>query len=329
VKLPVRYRIQYTIDGTVLDGEVTQRQYAVATPEIVMRFETDRDLHFPLFPDLAEYAAHGDTLELLVPLLSASWFEVPIRLSENPRLKQACETGEITLRLMSSSGECLLRASDMRSQRWRSPNPESWRPPAIRDRLLIQLGRDGVPHPHPGAAKVRPIQEAESSERLIVLHKLRLPERSTCVFCGHGAAVSREHAVPDWARRSGDIGITVRACVPCNNGLSKLEEDVADICRRGPSELSAGERFIAAVWAIKTIWVLGRALDIDPLQGAGEELVSRLTRAAPPAAIGPNSIREIYSSFEISASVNFLRYTDDWVMLCVANLVTSVWFDHG
>ena len=72
VNLAVRYSIRYTVDGTALEGEVSLRQYALASAEIVMTFETERDLGLGLYPDIAEYSFDDQVFELLIPTLQSS-----------------------------------------------------------------------------------------------------------------------------------------------------------------------------------------------------------------------------------------------------------------
>lgn len=334
MNLAVRYRIEYLLDGTVLEGIVDQRQYAVATAQIVMYLEDCPELFLNLYPDIIEYSYDDDALELLIPALSTEWIETPIRPEENPRLMRACQTGELSLRIVTPFEERAFRASHALSGRWMSENPDSWMPSNVRERLLIRIGRDGTPSAHDAATKVHTIQEAPADgEHLIVLKNLVLPPRSTCIFCDALQPDTREHALPAWATEPDSTGITVESCGRCNNGLSQLEHAVSDISRRDSSDLSPGERLLVGEWAIKTIWVIGKALGVDPLRGSGDDLVSRLIGAsAPRSSTSSHQIREVYSSVESSESLSFLKYsgaatTTPWALLRVANLVTSVWFE--
>ena len=91
-ELAVRYSIRYTVDGTALEGEVSQWQYALATAEIVMTFETERDLRRGLYPDIAEYIFDDEGLEVLIPTLSVEWMKTPFLLAEDPGLRAAYAT---------------------------------------------------------------------------------------------------------------------------------------------------------------------------------------------------------------------------------------------
>lgn len=233
VNIPVRLQVGVQTDGTVLEGPNRSRQYAVASA--LVQFAFDDELPIGLFPDIAQYRYDPDDgLWISLPLLTTEWTEVPSELV-NDRLRQACTTGEITLRLVTPSNQRDLRATDFKSERWLSDNPLRWQPPAVRDRLLVQLGRDRQLNNHPAASKVTTIADAEDMYR-VHLRNVVLPERSTCIFCDGPNPNSREHAVPDWARPEEEDGITVAACESCNNALSGLEESVAQISSEAPDE---------------------------------------------------------------------------------------------
>ena len=324
------YNIKYTIDGTALDGETTRRPYAVATAEIGMRIETKRALHLDLHPDIVQYAYDDEALELLIPSLSPDWIRTPIKLADNPRLRLALETEEVTVRITTADEERVFRATHIASKRWGSDDPVSWKPGPVRNRLLIQTGRDGAPSRHHEASRVRTIREL-GDEHLVVLHDLVLPTRTTCVFCDAARPASSEHVVPKWAKEHGEMGITVASCLRCNNRLSKLESAIADISRRRPEALNMAERTLLFGWTVKTISVLGRALHIDPLLAWGDQAAASLLG---PAVIRPVEchvdVDEVFSSVDPTPSASFLKYSSadldrPWALLRVRNLVTSIW----
>jgi hypothetical protein len=327
------FRIQVGVqtDGTVLEGPNRPRQYAVASA--LVQFLFDEELPIGLIPDIAQYHYDPDgSLRILLPLLTTEWIEVPIDLL-NDRLLQACTTGEITLRLVTPSHQRDLRATAFESERWLSDNPLQWQQPAVRDRLLVQLGRDRQLNNHPAASKVSTIADAENMYR-IRLRNLVLPERTTCIFCDRPNPDSREHAVPFWARPEDEDGITVAACDPCNNSLSGLEDSIAQISREAPSEFRDEQSAQLCSWAVKTIWVITRALGMDALHGSGDATVSRLL-GKPSVATGdpeaPWAIARCHASIDPSPPGNYLTYsTDDtdpaWAVLQIANLTISVWY---
>ncbi len=328
----MRYAIEYTIEGTVLEGELTRRQYAVAAAQIVMEIDTDLPLHLALHPDIAQYSFDDESIDLVIPMLSAEWIETPIRLGENPRLKSACVAGEISLRLVTPTEERVLHATHAGASRWLSGDPGRWSPPTTRDRLLIQVGLDGMLNSHPNASKVRVVEESTEGDHLTLLRDLVLPERSACIFCDMPQPETREHVLPAWATPEGETGITVACCYRCNNHLSGLEMEVSEISRRGTADLTEGERLLVAQWALKTIWALGKALGTDPLRGSGDEFISRLMELGSGTTPGEPQymITDIYTSVEASEPWSALHYCDSgdesaWAMLRVVNLVTSVW----
>lgn len=326
----VRFNLEYTIDGTVLDGMVTRRQYAVAEARIVMHLDLGPLPILGVLPDIAQYSFDDEWIEIAVPLVLDGWHQLPLRLDDNPRLRRACETGEIGLRIVTPVEERVLRVTHEASARWSSRNPDLWSPPTERDRLLIQVGRDGELNMHPNASKVRAIGEA-GDECLVPLSDLVLPRRSTCIFCDAPDPDSMEHAVPAWATAAGETGITVASCTRCNNRLAFLESAVADISRRNSTELSPADTTLIWVWAAKTIWVIGKALDVDPLCGFGDDHVAGLVemedRDQGPAEFVLDGVRV---SIDGSESGNFIRYSgpdaaSPWAMLRVGNTLVSIW----
>lgn len=329
MKIGARFNVEYVVDGTVLAGSIDQRQFATATAQIVVRLETDLRLHLGLYPDIAQFAYDADTFELLIPLLSQEWISTPLRPSENRLLEQACRTGEINVRLISENEEHTLHATVIYSDRWTSSGSSTWSPPSERDRLLLPVGRDGAALMHPNGTRVQKIR-SEPAEHVLKLRNLVLPRRSTCVFCNRLHPESREHVVPDWAREEDERGVTVEACEPCNNSLSELESDVADISRRGAALADTLERLIVGAWSIKTIWTISKSLSIDPLDGSGDEYVAALLgrKSTDP---GRAEITGIFSTVEPSSDAGFIRFqtsqsSESWVMLRVRNLITSIYF---
>lgn len=103
VNIPVRLQVGVLTDGTVLEGPNRPRQYAVASALVQLAF--DDELPIGMFPDIAQYRYDPDDgLWILLPLLTTEWTEVPSELI-NDRLRQACTTGEITLRLVTPSNQ--------------------------------------------------------------------------------------------------------------------------------------------------------------------------------------------------------------------------------
>lgn len=331
MKLETRYEIEYVIDGSVLEGEITKRQYGLADAQVVMRFETTMPLHLAVMPDIVQYRYDNRSLQLVIPLLSAEEIDTPIRLAEHPRLLEACRTGEIKVRVETPTEGRVFHATSSDSERWLSDDPGQWEPPGDRLRLLIQLGVDGAPNAHPAAFKVRSVAEAADGEMVIPLQDLVLTARSTCIYCDDTDPDTREHVLPSWATPSGATGITTACCGPCNHRLSGLEEIVSKISRRKDPDLSLADRTAVGLWAVKTIWAVGTALGIDSLRGAGDSTVSDLIgRAGTDGEPRDFEIADVYSSVEEPGSISFVRCSTDesdrpWVMLRVLNLVTSIW----
>lgn len=332
VNVPIRFRIGLRTDGTVVEGRATRRQYAVATAVVEMHFQTDDDLHLGLVPGVAHYRyGGGDELWVLVPMLSADWIEVRGGL-RNPRVKEACASGEIELLLATRTERRELRATCIESARWDSTEllPE---PPRVRERLLVQLGRDGELNDHPAASKVVTVEDPTDMYR-VELRNLVLPRRSTCIFCDAASPTTSEHAVPAWAKAPGDPGITVASCQRCNNALSSLESAVADISRRAPVELGIAERRLLFLWGVKTIWVISRSLGLDGLHGSGDSLVLALLGAESATRSESTPGWELvaeHSSIEPSQPGNYLTFSVDdsdpaWAVLQVSNLAISIWF---
>ena len=317
---------EVAIVGATIAGCGSQRQYAVTEAEIRLNLDTTRDLHLALHPDVAKYRYDSGTIEILIPLLSREWIRTPVKLDAHPLLTKACETGSIKVRIVTPTEERTFVAAHMQSDRWLADL--SWSTPSARDRVLIQIGRDGVPSSHPKATRVQTVED-DPEEYFIHLGDLVLPARTTCIFCDSPKPDTREHALPSWATPPGGMGITVACCGSCNNALSFLESAVADIHRSKPSSLGNSERLLVGSWAIKTIWAIGKALDYDPLKGAG---TTHLSRFIPAITSGPSDpeyvVSEVYSSVE-SVSYNYIKFSADpshtkWAMLHIMGIVTSV-----
>jgi hypothetical protein len=129
----------------------------------------------------------------------------------------------------------------------------------------------------------------------------------------------------------GETGITVAACGSCNSSLSGLESDVADLSRTRRERLTQPESFIVKLWAIKTIWVLGKSLSIDPLHGFGEGIVRDLTGTSDVTSVPQvGIIDDALVTVEPASTLRVLTYLDgqseqSWVTLQMRNLVTSIW----
>lgn len=329
MNLSVRFRVEYVVDGTVLHGAVDQRQFGVCTARVVMTIDTERDLVLAMHPDIAEYSYSDNTLELLLPLLSSEWIVTPLPLSELPILRAGCETDEIQIRVVTPKEERIFRATHVASPRWLSDAPHAHQPPAMRDRLLIPIGRAGDLRLHPSAATIQPVREQGADAiHVVVLENLVIPPRSTCIFCEAPTPTSREHVVPNWARPEGAVGITVAACNKCNGALSTLEDAVSQISAIA-QHLSTADRVMLGMWSVKTIWVIGKSLDMDPLRGAGDLDVAYLTGRAGSADHSTTDIVEIYSTIEPENAIGSLQFTaaspeGPWAMLRIRNLLTTV-----
>jgi hypothetical protein len=331
VNVPIRFKVGLQPDGTVVEGKTTRRQYAVATAVVEMLFDTDDVLHLGLLPDVAQYHYDDDSLWILVPMLSAEWIEVPGGL-RNSRVRQACATGEIKLRLATRAEQRELRATCIESARWLSPDPLA-EAPRIRERLLVQLGRDGELNNNAAASKVTTVEDPTDMYR-VELSNLVLPRRSSCIFCDAANPTTSEHAVPAWARPPGEPGITVASCERCNNALSPLESAVADVSRQAPVELRVAEHRLLFVWAVKTIWVISRSLGLDGLRGSGDNLIQALIGTEPARTNEEATRWELvgdHSSIEPSQPGNYLTLSigdadPSWAVLQVSNLAISIWF---
>ena len=95
--------------------------------------------------------------------------------------------------------------------------------------------------------------------------------------------------------------------------------------------MPAGGEYIVTMWAVKTMWAIGKALDIDPLRGAGDDFVDALVvraGSAPPS----NEIDGQHVSIEADDyETDFLTFgsTSDvglpWATLRIRNIVATVY----